>query len=69
MEITLRTPRCADCGHEWVEHRFIWKPYISSFGPCAYPSDENFKAKPGKEPCKCKAYRSSTMPIRVIEEV
>lgn len=51
-------PPCADCGHAWLEHRMTWEPYLSSAGPCAYPSDPDGSYRPieGKEPCACKRF-------------
>ena len=52
---------CSNCGHPWVDHRFIWEPYMSSFGPCAYPcklSSFDFDPKKGEPPCQCKKFQA-----------
>lgn len=51
-------PPCRNCGHAWVEHRMTWVPYVSSFGPCAYPNDPDGSYRPieGKEQCKCERF-------------
>lgn len=53
-------PTCKNCGHLWTDHRFIWVPVMTSFGPCAYPCKvSSFERDENKGPrCKCQKFEA-----------
>src|SRR6185295_18247 len=53
------TPDCGTCGHAWVDHRLVWIPYMTTFGPCAHPcklGSWDFDPKKKEPRCKCERY-------------
>ena len=54
-------PTCKNCGHPWMDHRFVWYPFMTSFGPCAHPckpSSFDFDPKKGIPPCECQKFEA-----------